>query len=158
MKFYTQFHRRKFVPTEPGDPIKVTYAGRYDDCGRVVLMETGKINLQDEIQSHADSVDIHTLLKRFTNGDASALSSRQAIFADVTEMPKTYAEMLNKMIDMEQAFNHLDPEIKEKFGNSFQRFLAESNTESFAEKLGLVEKAATVSLDQQDPAVDTEVK
>lgn len=138
MKFATQFDKRSFPASCAGSRVKFTFAGHYDDKGRVVLEEVGKINLYDEIQSHAQSVDIHTLLKRFNNGDPTALTSRQGIFADVTEMPKTYAEFLNKMISLENGFNSLPADVKQKFGNSFQQFLAESDGFGFAEKLGLV--------------------
>lgn len=138
MKFATQFDKRSFPASCAGSRVKSTFAGHYDEKGRVVLEEVGKINLYDEIQSHAQSVDIHTLLKRFTNGDPTALASRQGIFADVTEMPKTYAEFLNKMISLENGFNSLPADVKQKFGNSFQQFLAESDGLGFAEKLGLV--------------------
>lgn len=138
MKFATQFDKRSFPASCAGSRVKCTFAGHYDEKGRVVLEEVGKINLYDEIQSHAQSVDIHTLLKRFANGDPTALASRQGIFADVTEMPKTYAEFLNKMISLENGFNSLPADVKQKFGNSFQQFLAESDAIGFAEKLGLV--------------------
>lgn len=138
MKFVTQFDRRSFSPSEPGCPIKRTYTGHYDEKGRVVLEETGKINLYEEIQSHAQSVDIHTLLKRFANGDPTALTSRQGVFADITDMPKTYAEVLNKLITLENGFMALPADVRAKFGNSFQQFLAESENAGFAEKLGIV--------------------
>lgn len=138
MKFATQFDKRTFKGSASGCPFKVTYSGHYDDCGRVVLEEVGRVNLYEEIQSHANSVDIHTLLKRFNNGDVSALASAQGVFADVTEMPKTYAEVLNKMISLENGFMSLPSEIRAKFGNSFHQFLAESDTAAFAEKLGII--------------------
>lgn len=144
MKFRTQFDRTTFPPSEPGSGVKITYSGSYDDRGRVVLKESGKVDLYGEIQSYAQSVDIHTLIKRFTNGDPSALSARQGLFADVTMMPTTYAEFLNKMISMENGFNALPIDVKAKFGNSFQQFLAESSALDFAEKLGLVEKPSHI--------------
>lgn len=152
MKFRTQFDRCSFPPSECGSPVKITYSGSYDDRGRVVLKESGKIDLYGEIQSFAQSVDIHTLIKRFTNGDPTALSARQGLFADVTNMPKTYAEMLNKMISMENGFNALPVEVKAKFGNSFQQFLAESNALDFAEKLGLVEKPGQIIQKKEEDA------
>lgn len=156
MKFATQFDKRSFPTSCVGSRVKPTFAGHYDEKGRVVLEEVGKINLYEEIQSHAQSVDIHTLLKRFTNGDPTALASRQGIYADVTQMPKTYAEFLNKMISLENGFNALPADVKQKFGNSFQQFLAESGAADFAEKLGLiVEKPADPVA---DPAAEPAVK
>lgn len=151
MKFATQFDKRTFRPSCAGSRVKLTYSGHYDEKGRVVLEEVGKLNLYDEIQSHAQSVDIHTLLKRFTNGDPSALSSRQGIFADVTQMPQTYAEFLNKMITLENGFMSLPADVRAKFGNSFQQFLAESDGTGFAEKLGLVVDKPVEPTKEVDP-------
>lgn len=142
-QFKNQFNGRKRIQCNVGSPVKIKYAGHYDEKGRVVVEEIGRENLYDSIQSHAESVDIHVLLKRFANGDASALSQRQGFFADVTEFPQTYAEALNHMMDMEREFNKLPTEIKEKFGNSFNEFIAASGSEEFYDKLGIPAPAQT---------------
>jgi hypothetical protein len=113
--------------------------GHYDDKGRVVLEEIGRVNLYDEIQSHADSVDIHVLMQRYKNGDPEALSRAQGLCLDATVFPKTYAEALNHMADMERSFMSLPAEVRERFNNSFSEFLASSCESDFMERLGLVE-------------------
>lgn len=137
MQFKTQYDARDRVFCCPGSPEHVTYAGHYDEKGRVVLEESGRINLYDEIQSHAESCDIHVLLKRYQSGDVSALSQRQGFFADTLDFPKTYAEALNHFNEMETEFLKLPTEVKEKFGNSFSQFLASSGDADFFEKLGI---------------------
>lgn len=133
----TQFDARDRIISNPGSPEHITYAGHYDEKGRVVLEESGRINLYDEIQSHAESCDIHVLLKRYESGDPTALSQRQGFFGDVLDFPKTYAEALNHMNEMESRFMKLPPDVREKFGNSFSEFLAASGEADFLDRLGI---------------------
>lgn len=150
-KFMTQFNGRKRIQSAPGSGIKVKYAGSYDEKGRVVVEEVGRENLYDFIQSHAESVDIHVLMKRYANGDPSALSRRQGFFTDATVFPQTYADVLNYMMDMEREFSKLPTEIKEKFGNSFGEFIASSGSREFYEKLGVTPPSPAVP--ETPPAV-----
>lgn len=129
------------VVSNPGCPVKKQYAGSYDEKGHVQLREVGRVNLYDEIQSHAESCDIHVIMARFKNGDVDALSQRQGFFGDILNMPKTYAEALNNMLDLERNFYQLPTEVRERFGNSFSQFLASSNNPDFFEKLGAKMKA-----------------
>lgn len=140
MKFKTQYDARERTISNPGDPIHITYAGHYDEKGRVVLDESGRENIYDQIQSHAESCDIHVLMKRYMNGDVSALSQVQGQYLDVTEFPKTYADMLNFVNDMERSFMSLPADVRAKFGNSFSEYLAASGAPDFLERLGVKEE------------------
>ena len=86
MQFKTQYDARDRISSNSGDPIHVTYAGHYDEKGRVVLEESGRENIYDQIQSHAESCDIHVLMKRYMNGDVSALSQAQGHYHRVTHV------------------------------------------------------------------------
>lgn len=154
MIFRTQYDRERQV-CEPGSRIHKTYGGHYDEKGRVVLEETGEINLYDEIQSHAESVDIHVLMKRYANGDVEALSKQQGFYGDVLDFPKTYAEALNHMNEMEKRFMALPLEVREKFGHSFSEFLAASGESDFLERLGIASEPIEepVPLDPADKEV-----
>lgn len=137
MEFKTQYDARDRVFTDPGSPEHITYAGHYDEKGRVVLEESGRENLYDYIQSYAESCDIHVLMKRYANGDVDALSQKQGFYGDFLSFPKTYAEALNHMNEMERQFMALPVETREKFGNSFTEFLAASGEPDFLDKLGI---------------------
>lgn len=137
MEFKTQYDVRDRVFSDPGSPEHITYAGHYDEKGRVVLEECGRENLYDYIQSYAESCDIHVIMKRFVNGDVDALSQKQGFYGDFLDFPKTYAEALNHMNEMERQFMALPVETREKFGNSFTEFLAASGEADFLERLGI---------------------
>lgn len=157
MQFKTQYDARERLFSNPGDPIHITYAGHYDEKGRVVLEESGRENIYDQIQSHAESCDIHVLMKRYMNGDVSALSQAQGQFLDVTDFPKTYADMLNFVNDMERSFMSLPAEVRAKFGNSFSEYLAASGAPDFLERLG-IKKEAVAETTPAIPEVKEETK
>lgn len=143
MQFKTQYDARDRIFSDPGSPEHITYAGHYDEKGRVVLEESGRENIYDFIQSHAESCDIHVLMKRFQNGDVDALSQKQGFYGDFLDFPKTYAEALNHMNEMERQFMALPVETREKFGNSFTEFLAASAEPDFLQRLGIKKETAS---------------
>lgn len=136
LKFNTQFDKRAPVYQEPGSPVKVVYSPRYNDSGVLDLVVTGQENLYDYIQSHRESTDIHVLLERFVNGEVDVLSRMQGFYADVTSMPKTYAEVLNAVITGEEAFARLPIDVKQKFDNSFAVWLSSMDKPDFASRMG----------------------
>jgi hypothetical protein len=146
MQFKTQYDARDRVFSDPGSPEHITYAGHYDEKGRVVLEESGRENIYDFIQSHAESCDIHVLMKRYQNGDVDALSQKQGFYGDFLDFPKTYAEALNHMNEMERQFMSLPVDTREKFGNSFTEFLAASAEPDFLDRLGIKIESAVESV------------
>lgn len=136
--FKTQFQARERVFQNPGDSEHVLYSSRLADDGSVELVRSGSEDLYAMIQSHRDSVDIHVLLARYSNGDVDALSRVQGVYADVTQMPSTYAELLNTLIVAENQFNSLPVEVREKFDQSFEKYMVSmDDMPSFLEKLGV---------------------
>lgn len=152
MNFPTQYSARERIHCNPGDPVHILYSPEFDKNGVMTLVESGRENIYDFIQSHAESVDIHVLLQQYQNGDAMALSRRQGSFGDFTNMPGTYAEALNAMIGAENYFNSLDVETRAKFGHSFQQFLAQMGTVEWSSKMG-IEPAPTLP-EQQSQTID----
>lgn len=146
MQFKTQYDARDRIFSDPGSPEHITYAGHYDEKGRVVLEESGRENIYDFIQSHAESCDIHVLMKRYQNGDVDALSQKQGFYGDFLDFPKTYAEALNHMNEMERQFMALPVETREKFGNSFTEFLAASAEPDFLDRLGIKKEPVAESV------------
>lgn len=144
-RFNTQFEKRAPVFQEPGSPIKVVFSPRYTEDGVLELVETGSENLYDYIQSHRESTDIHVLLTRFANGEEDVLSRMQGFYADVSDMPKTYAEVLNAVMVGEETFARLPVEVKQRFDNSFAVWLSSMDRSDFSLKMGLSGSAAASS-------------
>ncbi len=135
--FKTQYDARDRIQSNPGSPIKQLYAGSYNERGQVELREDGTENIYDFIQSFAESTDIHAIMRRFENGEVDVLEKVQGFYGDVTGMPKTYAEALQRIADSEKVFMSLPVDVRAKFGHSFSEFLAASNDADFLERLGV---------------------
>ncbi|UPW40964.1 internal scaffolding protein [Sigmofec virus UA08Rod_5935] len=156
--FNNQFEARTRRVKNVGSGEKVLYTSRLAEDGTIELIESGKQNLYAEIQSHKDSCDIHILLARYQNGDPDALSRVQGAYGDFTELPKTYAELLNAVIAGEQMFMSLPVEIREKFDHSVEKFMvAMDDMPKFMEMMGyeVSEKDSGLSR-SNDPADSSE--
>lgn len=135
--FKTQYDARDRIKSNPGNPIKQLYSGSYNERGQVELKEDGTEDLYAFIQSFADSTDIHSILKRYQNGEVDVLEKVQGFYGDITEMPHTYAEALQRISDSEKVFMSLPVEVRAKFNHSFSEFLAASQEPDFLDRLGV---------------------
>lgn len=141
MKFKSQYDERQRIKSNPGNPIKQLFAGSYNERGQVELKEDGTEDLYAYIQSFAESTDIHTILRRYQNGEVDVLEKVQGFYGDITEMPHTYAEALQRIADSEKVFMSLPVEVRAKFGHSFSEFLSASQDDDFLDRLGMVPDA-----------------
>lgn len=125
----------KHFYSNPGSPIKVTYGSRIDKLGNIIVEEKGKENLYDYIQSFAESCDINNIIKKFESGDLNALNQRKGEFMDLTEMPTDYFEMVNTINEAKYKFERLPIEVKQKFDNDPNKFIATIGTGDWYLKL-----------------------
>ncbi len=135
--FKTQYDARDRIKSHPGNPIKQLYAGSYNERGQVELKEDGTEDLYAYIQSFAESTDIHSIMRRFENGEVDVLEKVQGFYGDVTDMPHTYAEALQRIADSEKVFMSLPVDVRAKFNHSFSEFLAASQDADFLDRIGL---------------------
>lgn len=152
--FKTQYDARDRIQSHPGNPIKQLYAGSYNERGQVELKEDGTEDLYAYIQSFAESTDIHSILKRFENGETDVFEKVQGFYGDVTEMPHTYAEALQRISDSEKVFMSLPVEVRAKFNHSFTEFLSASQDADFLDRMGIKPDDQAVDV----PPVPTTVK
>lgn len=141
-------HPRVYI--NPGDPDKVLYSPSFDSSGHMELKEVGKESLYQFIQSHKESCDINVILARFSAGDTTALAKRQMFYADLTEFPTTYADVVNTMHGAEDYFTRLPVEVRAKFGHDFNKFLASLDNPQTLVDLGII----SPSQDSAPPAPD----
>lgn len=122
----------------PGDEEALIYSPSVDNEGRISLEVTGKRNIPEFIDSFRESCDINNIVARFNSGDVSALSRSQGAFFDATQLPHTYAEMLNTVINAEATFNQLPLEVRERFENNYVKWLSMmDDAEQFALMMGV---------------------
>lgn len=132
-------NKAEFLATPSGERYHEQFVGKLDkETGDIKLVSVGKVDVYAEIQSHQGEADINNLIARAEAGDLSAFSS--AVFGDFTEMPGSYAEALNVVIEAEREFNHLPQEIKDKFDNDWHKYISIAGTEQWYEKFGIVKE------------------
>lgn len=151
--FITPCDFRKRVFTESGLRYKDVYKPVFKDDGSMVLEVVDQMDQYEYIQVHKDSCDINKLLERFAEtGDMSIFYQRhqEPAYADLVEMPKTFAELFQKVNDVTAAFLQLDPQIREKFNNSPAEWISSYGSSEFALKMGLDGPQEPVELTKVD--------
>lgn len=138
MKIYSAYDRPANVPDNPGRRMHPTYAVRIDNHGHKEVYQTGERDQYAEIQASRPD-EMRSILERALKGDQGALLSiqqRAGMYADVTNAPKTLAEMQQLIIDAKRDFEGLPASIRERFENNVEQFIAEYGSPLFAEKMG----------------------
>ena len=122
--FRTQYTEHDRFLTTSGDTVKKVYSPRWCEDGNFELVETGSINIYDEIQSHRDSVDINVLLAKYAKtGDVSILNKVTSQYMDVSGLPTSIAGFYNLLEDGRRLFDGLSVEQKSEYNNSFEQFI-----------------------------------
>lgn len=129
-----QFQHER-VHCEPGSRMKVDYQPVFDAKGMWHLEKTGEHDIYLDIQSFADSCDINILMARYRNGETDVLQQVQGTYGDFSGIPKNYADLMNAKITAERLFMSLRADVREKYGNSVEQFMAEIGTKEGYEKL-----------------------
>lgn len=124
--------------TNPGDRYHVTYSPIVNNDGTITLVESGKDDIQEMINSFRDSTDMSFILSRMAIGDTSVLTDKTPMYGDFTQFPKTYAGALQLVIDAENQFNSLPLDVRNKFDNDFRRWFATAGTEEWTKSMDSV--------------------
>lgn len=117
-----------------GDRYRNEYTGKVLDNGVIELVLNGKTDVYAQIQADAEANSIPAILARFENGDASGFDARP-LYGDFTDLPKSYAEFLQRQIDAQHVWETLDPKMKIKFDNDMNQFFATAGTKEWIDKL-----------------------
>lgn len=123
----------------PGDLFEIQYASKVLNDGTIVLEGSGKIDIKQMINSQREMTDMAYIMNAIENGDDSMVNNNY-FYADMTQFPKTYAEVLQLQIDAENQFYDLPVSVRQKFDNDFNQYFATAGTDEWFEKLGLTEK------------------
>lgn len=143
-----------------GDSFHIRYSPRVLETGEIKLVESGKDDIKAMINSFRDSCDMSFILQRLAVGDTSVLNQRVGMFGDFTQMPTTYAEALQLVIDARREFNALPLDVKNSFNNDYRQFLASAGTPEWEEKLSSLRDAVASEPDVivNQPSVDSDRK
>lgn len=153
-KFRSQFDRlynqsrREAVerfPAAVGSGIVQLYTPKVNEAGILELIPDGEHNLYQEIQSHARSTDIDLIVERYYSGDPEALTRVQGTFMDVSEVPQSFHEAIDLVQRSEREFVTLPPDVRDRFGNDWQQWLAAMGSEDWITKMQIAQFDATAA-------------
>lgn len=136
--FNTQTKTAKATPS--GEKIVFEHREDIDSTGRRKLIKDREINIYELIQASAESVEIETILRRAAEGDFSALNVVNGQYIDVVGAPATLAEAQKFVIKAKAEFDELPKEIRAKFENNAEIFVATYGTKDWQDKTGITTK------------------
>lgn len=137
--FKSMYDRPETVPAETGTEYDKTYTMILDKYGHKHLKCTGETNRYKKIQSHLEECLVENILAKATM-DPSVLNKKQGLYFDSTSMPKTLAEAQNAILALNQEFEKLPAEIKQKFNNSPEQYVAAYGSKEWGDKMGLIKE------------------
>lgn len=120
-----------------GSRTKTEYEPVYDKRGVWHLEKVREKDIYMDIQAYADECDINVIMARYRNGETDVLSRIQGVYGDFSNIPTNYAEIMNQKLEAERLFMGLSADVREKYNNSVEQFMAEIGTKSGLEKLGV---------------------
>ena len=127
-------------PTEAGETVRRTYLWEYNEKGEKILVLDQTIDQQAEIDSYLEETKLENIIRRASiDPDIAArlVPDMGGGLQDTTEMPENLMELQNIMLRAEQIWDEIPKEIKLKFDNDVDKFVASFGTVDWAKNLGI---------------------
>ena len=131
-KSYSEEHE-----TPSGEKIVLEHEEIIDLKGKRSLTATREVNIYERIQASRESTEIETILRRATEGDYNALSMVNGNYIDITGAPASLAEAQQFVIHAKNQFDELPKEIRAKFENNAEMYVASYGSDEWQEKTGI---------------------
>lgn len=116
-----------------GDEYSPVYAEDVDERGVACIVKVSEEKIQDKIEACKEQTLIYNILNSFDDG--TLLNKAQGVYADLSSMPDNIHEAYQQVRDARMIFNGLSDEIRQRFNNSFDEFIASSFLSDFNDKL-----------------------
>lgn len=130
-------------PTEAGETVRRTYLWEINEKGEKVLTLDQVIDQQAEIDSYLEETKLENIIRRASiDPDIAArlVPNMGGGLQDATEMPENLMELQNIMLRAEQIWDEIPKEIKLKFDNDVDKFVASFGTVDWAKNLGIYQE------------------
>lgn len=119
----------------PGNRFYIEKHGEVQPNGTIRLIEDKEIDLQEKYNAEYPATTIDNILANSSPLQSFADDGMSGI--DATQLPKTFAEFLQLQIDRKREFDRLPIEIKQKFNNDVQQYMATAGNKEWFDKLGI---------------------
>ena len=129
--------------TEAGETVRRTYLWERNEKGEKVLKLDQTIDQQAEIDSYLEETKLENIIRRASIDPDLAAKLVPDVgkgIQDFTEAPESLAELQNIMLRAEQIWEDVPKEIKLKFDNDVDKFVASFGTIEWAKNLGIYAK------------------
>lgn len=120
MKFFTAYNYPPSI-AEPPCPKVIDELQLNEATGKIE--KVGTIPFYERIQSHADSCRLDIKLKRYQQGDLTALGVPGGSYGDFSNQPGDLAQVLQAKQEAERQFGELSEGIRAVFGNDYHEFV-----------------------------------
>lgn len=141
--------RTEFKPTNAGKRFREKFHGVVQPDGRIELVSDGFEDTQKMIEADAVGASLPEIIARALRGDVSVFRD-EGFYCDVTQMPNTYAEILNSVNRGKEIFEKLDIETKRKFDNNFEKWFATMNSKEWFDNMGMLKKVEEPVVEESD--------
>ncbi len=121
------------VFTNAGRKEMPNYGWTINENGEEVLAVKSYTNIQEKINSVHDSVALPLLIKRFIEGDETALSANKAsaFYEDISALPSNMHDAHRIMVEMRESFDSMPYEDRAFFNNDFNQFINSAGNGNF---------------------------
>nr|DAW91171.1 MAG TPA: Scaffold protein [Microviridae sp.] len=129
--------------TEAGETVRRTYLWELNEKGEKVLTLDQVIDQQAEIDSYLEETKLENIIRRASIDPDLAARLVPDIgngLQDATEMPENLMQLQNIMLRAEQIWDEIPKEIKLKFDNDIDKFVASFGTVDWAKNLGIYQE------------------
>lgn len=126
--FRTKYDKREPVFTHHGNEIEEIVDRVITKDGKEEFQVVDKIYVPDKIQSYFESTDLKTIIKRFMDGDVTALQRRSAAYFDAVGMPSTLAEAYAITENGKTNFDRLPLAVREAYNFDFGQYINDIGT------------------------------
>lgn len=121
-----------------GSRFKKEYHGEVQADGSILLVEDRVLDTQELIEKDAIGADLPSIIQRALSGDVSVFRSDEGFYGDITNLPTSYAEVLNTVNNAKREFYNLPIEVREKFDSDFEKWFATTGSDDWLSKMGFV--------------------
>lgn len=142
-------------PTEAGETVRRTYLWELNEKGEKVLTLDQTIDQQAEINSYLEETKLENIIRRASIDPDLAARLVPDIgggLQDATNMPENLMELQNIILRAEQIWDEIPKEIKLKFDNDVDKFVASFGTVDWAKNLGIYQEEQSEKPKKEDAA------
>lgn len=150
--FKTAFTGHERASTPVGSRYQSEFGYEIDKYGRKVLVKTGETDLYAKIQESLEETKIENIINRCIAGDTSVLRP-DGVYMDLTEQPNSLLEAMQQIQNLENIWNGLSNEIKEKYNYDLGQYVAAAGSEDWQKDMGLLKEKEKI---ETSPINDTQ--